>query len=90
MGKLGQNEIFLKKYADFVCSKENLPYILSLEKDFYNKLSMLLDIDINCVLLRTCEKYGIKLSQEDANRLLYFFDSRKQAVDNTLKLVKKI
>jgi len=68
----------------------NLPCILSIEKDFYNKLSMLLDIDINEVLLKTCDKYGIKLNLEDAKRLLSYFDDRKQAIDSTLKLVKKM
>lgn len=68
----------------------NLPFILSIEKDFYNKLSILLDIDINDILINTCNKYGIKLNMEDSKKLLKYFDNRKQAIDNTLKLVRKI
>lgn len=69
-------------------SRGNLPFILSNEKDFYNKLALLLDINIEDVLNRTCEKYRININEDDKKMLLSYFDKRKIAIDNTLKLAR--
>lgn len=75
-------------YEDEI-SKGNLPFILSNDKDFYNKLALLLNIDLIEVFNRTCEKYKINIDEEDKIKLLNYFDDRKKMIDNTLKLVKR-
>ena len=67
---------------------ENLPCILSCEKYFYKKLSTMLDIDIEDILNRTCNKYKLLINNEDKKKLLNYFDDRKNAIDKTLKLVR--
>lgn len=69
-------------------SRGNLPFILSIESNFYNKLAMILDIDVLDILDRTCEKYKIDICDEDKRRLLSYFDDRKKAIEHTLKLSK--
>jgi len=46
----------------------NLPYILSYEKYFYNKLAMMLDINIDDILNRTCSKYKINIEDVDKKK----------------------
>ena len=77
-GKLNLKEDYI--------SRGNLPFMLSIERNFYNKLAMYLDIDVFAILNRTCEKYRIDLNEIDRRRLLSYFDDRKRAIEHTLKL----
>ena len=77
-GKLNLNENCI--------SRENLSFILSKERNFYNKLCMYLDIDVFDILDRTCKKYMIDLNELDKRRLLSYFDDRKRIIEHTLKL----
>ena len=68
--------------------KGNLPYILSCEKYFYNKLVLMLDINVDDILNKTSCKYNINIDNNDRKRILSYFDNRKKMVDTTLKLVR--
>ena len=67
-------------------SRGSLPFILSIEKIFYNKMAKYLDINVSDILDRTCEKYKINIDQSDKKMLLGYFDDRKRAIERTLKL----
>jgi len=67
-------------------SRGNLPFILSCEKSFYNKLSMYLDINVSDIFGRTCEKYKIDMDEQNKKRLLGYFNDRKRAIEHTLEL----
>lgn len=67
-------------------SRGNLPFILSMEGNFYNKLAAYLNINVSDILNRTCEKYKIDINGYDKRVLLGYFDDRKRAIEHTLKL----
>ena len=71
-------------------SKGNLPFILSNEISFYNKLAMYLDVNVSSILDRTCEKYRFAVDEKDKSRLLSYFDDRKRAIEHTLKLSRNV
>lgn len=67
-------------------SRGTLPFILANDIYFYNRLVLVLDIDVEMVLNRCCEKYRIDITQEDKDEVLKYFDKRKRLVEHTLKL----
>ena len=64
----------------------NLPFILSVEFKFYNKMASMLDINVEDILKRMCDKYRINVSPLDKERILSYFDCRKKSIERTLKL----
>lgn len=57
--------------------------------EFYKYLCLCLDIDINKILDRTIEKYGLIVPECDRKELLDFFDIKKSIIESTLSLAKK-
>lgn len=68
----------------------NLLKRLREEAVFYDCFLKLIDIDIEGVLKRTCAKYKLLIEDVDKIKILKYFDDRKMAISNVLKLVNKM
>lgn len=68
--------------------RNNLLRIVSFNKNLFDKLAFLLDVNIDEILRRTIDKYRVIINNEYISYVLSYFDNRKKAVESTLKLSK--
>lgn len=80
-------EFSLVNFDDNIYGNDFL-FLLETEKVLFDKLVLLLNIDIKEILKRTIDKYKIVMNVNDKKQILSYFDDRKKVIEYTLRLSK--
>lgn len=82
-----ENLDFSPRY-EYCKEEEYILYLLTKYKTLRDYLSKSLDIDIRKILRRTLEKYKLELSKEDQQKIIRFFDFKKDLITRKLNRLK--